>query len=128
MVQGRILKAKTQDIYKGTEYRFEMTLFIFREGDHYVVYSPAFDLSSTGFEFNEAFSNFYEAFQLYIEYGLENGTLWEDLEEHGWKKTPKKITQPSFSTLMRKKEMRRLMTGNIGFEKIITPASIPIHA
>lgn len=57
----------------------------FREGGYYVAYCQAIDLSSTGKTTAEAVRNLCEAFGLYAEYTLENGTLLDDLEGHGWK-------------------------------------------
>lgn len=79
------LTAEASDNF-GKEYRFSIEFVIFRENDLFIAYCPSLDLSSSGESFNDAISNFYEMFQLYIESCVENKTLFADLAAHGWKK------------------------------------------
>lgn len=72
--------------------------------------------------------NFYEMLQLHIECCVESGTLHDDLLAHGWKMRKRDIVPPTFSVLMKKPEMKKLMTGNIDFEKVVVPARIPAFA
>ena len=102
-----------------------MEFFIFQEDGLYISYCPSLDLSSSGETFNEAISNFYEMLQLYIECCIDSGTLHDDLVAHGWRLEREDIRPPKFAILMRKPEMKRLMEGGIGFEKIVAPARIP---
>lgn len=111
-----------------TEYRFSLELYVFQENDSFIAYCPALDLSTSADSFNEAVSNFYESLQLYIECCLDNGTLQEDLAAHGWKLKKNTLVPPSFSSLLRKPEMRKLMDSHLNFERIVTPARIPAIA
>ena len=111
------------------EYRFEIEFYIFRQEDGvYIAYCPALDISTSAATYNDAISSFYEMFQLHIECCVESGTLNEDLLSHGWKVTKKSITPPSFRALMKKPEMKKLMESHVGFERIVAPARIPVHA
>lgn len=109
-----------------TEYHFSIEFYIFQEDGTYIAYCPSLDLSTCAATYNEAISSFYEAFQLYIECCVENGTLYDDLTEHGWKMQKKSITPPKFTTLMKKPEMKKLMDSNISYERVVTPARIPV--
>ena len=110
------------------EYHFSIEFFIFQENGTFIAYSPALDLSSSAETYNEAISNFYEMFQLYVESCVESGTLQEDLQAHGWKlhKKSKSLQPPSFSVLMKKPEMKKLLESHINFERIVTPARMPL--
>lgn len=107
------------------EYRFKIEFYVFMDGGTYISYCPSLDLSTSGDTFNAAVGNFYEMFQLYIESCVENKTLYDDLTAHGWKMRAKAIQPPTFAVQMRKPEMKRLMRGGIGYEKIVAPAHIP---
>ena len=56
------------------------------------------------------------------------GTLWDDLRDHGWKVTEKKLTPPPFSRLVRKPEVSRLLGGHINYEKVSAPMRIAAMA
>ena len=64
-------------------FRFNVDIYIFKERENYISYCPSLDICSSGVDFNDALKNFYEAFELYADYWVENGTLEEDLVAHG---------------------------------------------
>lgn len=111
---------------RNTEYRFSIDFFVFVEDGIYISYCPALDISASGSNFNEAVSNFYECFQLHIECCVENNTLIQDLELHGWKVNKVSIIPPKFTFLMRTPTMKHLIDNNIGFERISTPVRMPM--
>ncbi len=113
---------------KKEEYRFSIEYYIFREGDNLIAYCPSLDISTSGKDYGDAVKNFFERFQIYIETCLELGTLWDDLRDHGWKVTEKKLTPPAFSRLIRKPEMSKLLGGHINYEKVSTPMRIAAMA
>lgn len=96
-----------------SEYRFSLEFFVFQENGLQIAYCPSLDISTSGATFNEAVGNFYEMFQLYIDCCVENNTLHDDLLAHGWKVQKKQMLPPTFSVLMRKPEMKKLMKGRI---------------
>lgn len=107
-----------------SQYKFNIEFYVFAEDGLQIAYCPSLDLSSSGPTFNDAVSAFYECFQLYVESCVDSGTLLDDLAAHGWKVSSKAIKAPSFSTLLKKQEMKRLVNAGIGFEKIVAPAQI----
>ena len=119
-----MLKAEARD-NMNREYRFNIEFYIFMENGVCIAYCPSLDISSSGNTFNDAISNFYEMFQLYIESCMDSKTLYDDLLAHGWKMHTKSIQPPTFAALMKKPEMKKLMGGGISFEKIVAPARIP---
>ena len=110
------------------EYRVAIEYYIFREGENIIAYCPSLDISTSGKDYSDAVKNFYERFQIYIETSLEMGTLWDDLKDHGWKVTEKKLTPPPFSRLVRKPEVSRLLGGHINYEKVSAPMRITAMA
>jgi hypothetical protein len=59
-------------------------MYIFKEGDSFIVYCPALDLSSYGDTENEAKAAFKKVFEETVKYMLNKNTLKEDLIKHGW--------------------------------------------
>lgn len=110
------------------EYRFSLEFLVFQEEGLFIAYCPSLDLSTSGNSFNDAVGNFYEMFQLYLESCIETGTLMEDLVAHGWEATSDTIAPPSFSALVFKPEMKRIVDGHFGYEKVVTSARIPVHS
>lgn len=127
MADKLILKAEAKDD-KATEYRFSLEFYIFQEDQNYIAYCPALDLSTCAKTYNDAISSFYEMFQLHVECCIESGTLHDDLLAHGWKFRKKSILPPTFSVLMKKPEMKKLMGSNLSFERVVAPARIPALA
>ena len=81
-----------------TEYRFRLEFYVFQEDDTYIAYCPSLDISTSGDTFNDAVANFYERFQLHIEWCEEHGTLLKDLAEHGWKINNRRLRTPAAVT------------------------------
>ena len=96
----KIQKAKLTISAKNVskEYIFDVGVYVFKEDGVYISYSPAFDLCSYAEDFNGAVAAFYEAFQMYVEYCIENNTLEDDLKEHGWNKNKRTLSQRPLST------------------------------
>lgn len=125
MANKLILKVEAKDD-KDSEYRFRLEFYVFHENGAYIAYCPSLDLSTSGDTFNEAVGNFYECFQLHVECCVDYGTLRADLLAHGWKLKDKSIMPPTFSVLMKKPEMKRLMDSSLSFERVVTSARIPV--
>lgn len=77
-----------------TNIQFSLPVSILREGDSYIAYTPALDLSTVGNNFEEAKQRFGEAVELFFEEISEKGTLEDVLLELGWEKHDKKLTPP----------------------------------
>lgn len=110
------------------ECRFALSFYVFQEGEAYVAYCPSLDISTCAPSHNEAVAAFFEMFQLHVECCLANGTLEADLLAHGWKLRKGEVLPPTFSALMRKPEMKRLMNGGTCYERVVAPARIPAFA
>ena len=67
-------------------FSYNLPVTILKEGDYFVAYSPALDLSSAGKSEPEAKRMFSEAVSVLFEELLEMGTLDKVLNELGWKK------------------------------------------
>lgn len=111
-----------------TTYNFSIGLYLFKEDDYYIAYSPAFDLSSYAETFNEAIAAFYEAFQMHIEYCVENNTLAKDLKSHGWDIRAKEVKEPKLSRLLQNETVSRIFNGGFNYQYINSPVSIPVCA
>lgn len=120
------LQAKASD--GRTDYRFDVGLYIFKENGVYVIYSPAFDLSTSSDSLEGAVPAFYEAFQLHIEYCIEHNTLIEDLKEHGWKVVNKAIKEPTAQQLLNSPSMSGILSGRFNYHYVVSSISIPAYA
>jgi len=120
------LNTSAVEINTGDEYRFNIEFYVYKQDGKYIAYCPSLDLATSASNFNEAVSNFYECFQLYVETCVEAGTLHEDLLSHGWKLTKMSIVPPKSTTVLRKPEMKALIDSNINYERLSVPARLPL--
>lgn len=79
---------------KKLQYQLSLPVSILCEGDSFVAYSPALDLSTVGETFEQAKARFDEAVQIFFEEISEKGTLNEVLNELGWQKQNKCFIPP----------------------------------
>ncbi len=110
------------------EYKFEIGVYLFKEGTHYIAYAPALDLSSYSDSFNGSISAFYEAFQLYIEYCIEHKTLKANLVDLGWRIQNSTIETPSTTQLRSNQTLNSLLNGHCNYQYMISPVAIPAYA
>ncbi len=73
---------------------FSLSVTVIKEGDTFVAYSPALDLSTVGDTFDEAKKRFGEAVQIFFEEITEKGTVEEALTELGWQKNKNEFVPP----------------------------------
>lgn len=59
---------------------------ILKEGNKFIAYSPALDLSTSGKNYDEVKRRFKEILGIFLEELLKKGTLKEVLLDLGWKK------------------------------------------
>ena len=105
-------------------FRFNVDVYIFKEEDHLMAYCPSLDLATTGTDFQDALKNFYECLQLHVECCMEMGTFEEDLKEHGWRVSQKRLVPPSFLTQLKRPQLSELMRSNTNYERISAPVRI----
>lgn len=77
-----------------SNYKFALPVDILKEGDSFIAFSPALDLSTVGDSFEEAQQRFEEAVQIFFEEITEKGTVDEVLAELGWQKDDQEFTPP----------------------------------
>lgn len=75
-------------------FQFTLPISILREGDSFIAYTPALDLSTVGDTMEQAQRRFEEAVQLFFEEISAKGTVNEALEELGWQKKNNQFTPP----------------------------------
>lgn len=73
---------------------FSLPVTVIKEGDNFVAYTPALDLSTVGKTFDEAKKRFEEAVQIFFEEIIEKGTMGEALSELGWEKINHQYVPP----------------------------------
>ena len=108
------------------KFRFEVDVYIFREEEHMTAYCPSLDLATTGTDFQDAVKNFYECLQLHVECCMEMGTFEEDLREHGWKVSTKRVVPPSFRTQLKRPQLAGLLQSSTNYERISAPVRISV--
>ena len=74
---------------KGNKFRVGVELFIFKEDNQFIAYSPALEISSYGDTSKDAGNAFQEAASIFVKYAHKKGTLIADLLELGWTVTKK---------------------------------------
>lgn len=80
---------------------FSFDRHIFREGDAYVAYVPALDISSCGDTDEEARRNIRDAVRGFLAASADLGTLGEILEEAGYRRDGDDWHAPEFVLLDR---------------------------
>lgn len=111
----------------GSSLNVTVDVYLFKDGDSYISYSPALDLSGYGATEQEAKESFSIVIDEYISYGVSNGTLIKDLRAHGWKIRSfkqRKISAPSFDTLLQGNDMFRDILQNKEYRKVSEPFPI----
>lgn len=79
-----------------TLFHTKLSVTFLREGDAFIAYAPAIDLSTSGKTFEEAKRRFAEAARLFFEELAERGTTHAALSELGWTfGADKTLTPPS---------------------------------
>lgn len=74
------------ECYEGSrKHRFNIQYYIYEADGMFIAYCPALDITSTGEDINDVVTQFYEHFQLYVECCIEDNTLIQDLQNHGFK-------------------------------------------
>ncbi|MEI7740913.1 MAG: type II toxin-antitoxin system HicB family antitoxin [bacterium] len=72
----------------------KLPVTIFKEGNAYVAYSPALDLSTCGNSEEDAKRMWHEIVDIFFEEHIRMGTLEQVLKDLGWKKVKKIMVPP----------------------------------
>lgn len=112
------LNFTTEYFENSNTHKFDINYYIYRSDGRYIAFCPALDITSSGSDFNEAITQFYECFQLYMETCLEMGTLIEDLKKHNWRSEGGRLKQPSFELLLTNEDFRDLMESTVEYDRL----------
>lgn len=77
-------------IFSKGKINVNLTLFFFKEGEIYICYCPALDLSDSGETEEEALEMLKENLKIFFDYTTKKKTLNSELKRLGWKKDTKK--------------------------------------
>ena len=111
-------------VINNTGIKLNVSVFLFKEDDVFHAYCPELDL--VGYDYTEdgAKKSFEFVLKDYLEYTVENGTLEEDLMNHGWRKSKTgKVTEPSASSLLRRSQLKKVL-GKREFSKYSVPVQL----
>jgi hypothetical protein len=72
----------------------QLPVSIFKEGKHFIAYTPVLDLSTSAKTYDEAKKRFFEAVDIFFEYTTKKGTLDIVLKDLGWRKVNKNWMPP----------------------------------
>ncbi len=101
-----------------------LDVYVFMDGDSYIAYSPALDLSGYGDSEEAAKESFSIVMDEYISYGVSRRTLVKDLRAHGWKVKSlkqRKMSAPSFDTLLHNNDTFKDILENKEYRKVAEP-------
>ncbi len=114
---------KTIEI-NNTGVKANLSVFMFKEGDVFHAYCPELDL--VGYDKTEsgARKSFEWVLKDYLDYTIKNGTLEQDLLNHGWRKRRSgKVAEPTPSMMLRRGQLRKVL-GKSEFNKYSIPVTL----
>jgi len=76
------------------KFNLQLPVSIFREGKHFIAYTPVLDLSTSGKSYGQVKKRFNEVAIIFFEELIKKGTLDEVLESLGWQKVKKQWAPP----------------------------------
>lgn len=79
---------------KQAGFSLNLSVIFLREGDSFVAFSPALDLSTSASSFEKARVRFGEVVRIFFAEIMKKGTLEEVLRDLGWQKNNKKWEPP----------------------------------
>jgi predicted RNase H-like HicB family nuclease len=83
-------------INKSKKINFKLSVLFLREGEKFIAFSPALDLSTSGETFEEVKKRFAEIAHLFFEEVIKKDTLEQVLSELGWRKVKQNWQPPIF--------------------------------
>lgn len=101
-----------------------LSVFLFKEGDVYYAYCPELDLVGYDHTAKDAKKSFEIVLKDYLDYAVENGTLDQDLLEHGWRKSKSgKVSEPTPSVLLKVSQLKNVLEKK-EFKKYSIPVAL----
>ncbi len=77
-----------------TKIQFKLPVSIFKEGKHFIAYSPVLDLSTSGRTYQEVKRRFNEVVEIFFQELVSKGTLEGVLKSLGWQKIHRQWQPP----------------------------------
>lgn len=107
----------------------QLSIFSFKEDNVSIFYSPALDLSGTGYTKEEARESFEIAFDEFMSYTLNKKTFHKELKRLGWLvQKKKKLQSPSLNKMLSKNDYLANIFENQDFNKFNQPVKFPAYA
>lgn len=78
-----------------TKFSTQLPVSVFKEGKHFVAYTPALDLSTSGKTYQQVMKRFDEVVDIFFEEISKKGTTEEMLLNLGWQKVKKHWSPPT---------------------------------
>jgi hypothetical protein len=107
----------------------ELSVFVYKDidypkGDMYIAYCPELDLVGYDTTNRKARKSFEFVLKDYLDYTIQNGTLEEDLIEHGWRKFKNgKLAEPTYHEMLKRSQLKSVLSQN-RFSKYSIPVSV----
>ena len=109
----------------------QLSLYVFEEGEHTIVYCPALDISGYGSNEDAAQDDFKAVMTEYFRYIIQKKTVREDLTRMGWtvkKSLHKKMTPPTDEEVMKMNESFSELMKTNPIKRLSEPIQIPAFA
>lgn len=98
----------------GNNISAEVSVYVYRDlgypGEMYIAYCPELDLVGYDTTNRKARRSFEFVLKDYLDYTTKEGTLEQDLLEHGWKRLKNgKIKEPSLAEMLKKEQLKMVI-------------------
>jgi len=80
---------------KQIKIKTKLPVSIFREGDSFIAYTPALDISTSGKSYSQVKKRFSELVETFLEEIVKTGNLNAVLSDLGWEKIKKQWMPPA---------------------------------
>jgi len=80
---------------KQIKIKTKLPVSIFREGDSFIAYTPALDISTSGKSYSQVKKRFGELVETFLEEIVKTGNLNDVLSDLGWEKIKKQWMPPA---------------------------------
>ncbi|OGF61276.1 hypothetical protein A2662_03585 [Candidatus Giovannonibacteria bacterium RIFCSPHIGHO2_01_FULL_45_33] len=78
-----------------TKFNVQLPVSVFKEGKHFVAFTPALDLSTSGKTHEQAMERFSEIVEIFFAEIMKKGSMEEVLLSLGWEKIKKQWNPPN---------------------------------
>lgn len=110
----------------------KVVLFCFKEGEHYITYSPHLEVSGYGKTEGESIESFNYCLGEFLDYTVNKKTLHKELVRLGWEvkkgspKRLKKVVAPSWDSLLKTNSSLEELLNNQDLRTSHKEVAIPV--